>query len=659
MLFEGFCLRKNRLIRSQDSGEEWWHWTSGAVFSQFHPVNLSRSLCLLPLALLAGRSLLGDDANPKSDPRYPFRTDFANFNLPWYQPKPLEFPPHHSDHRVGGQLISADFIHRTGKFRMSKTGEVAEFFFPPYGSIHYLLAEADLRDVPVGTDFLFFLNDDGHGHFTRLATMQDQFSIDAGHGFSYRLDEARLSEGLLLATKQSLAKNQPDLGKAELHVTPETRVWRGLSQTGGLGQTGGVQPIKLEDLKPGDDLLYNVSGRTASSPGVCTDIWVGADTHKRVSEEQTKKFTERMKKLGLPGWIDKTEGNKVTATLFSDDVLTFKKTFKDDLAIGNQLETVVANQELRTWNPPVDKEHGVLLEVHNVPTNSYGCSGVQVVVQVPYMLEGFRKGRVVRFFAPGWPVKDPPYGQGLMNYGYRGETNREIQENTAKEYPRQYPYRTDFGNEELPWFPLQPGEAPPEYSAHRVSGELVKVDAEKRSGQFRMDGTGDTVEFTLVPKGSVHYLNANASLADIPLGTKCNFDLYQDANGAFTKAWQVTDEYSHLATNNTTLRVAALKLTEGRIDVGWQLTKMKNYNGDMELEPDLGQSLLLVTPETRVWRGVQQIKLSDLAVGDLLLVNVTGELPGQPAHCTDIWVGEDTHKQVTERQGKKLASVKK
>ena len=595
-------------------------------------------------------ALFADDA-AKTDPRYPFRTDFANFNLPWYQPKPLEFPPHHSDHRVNGQLISADFIHRKGQFRMSKTGEVVEFVFPPYGSIHYLLAEADLRDVPVGTDFLFFLNDDGHGNFTRLATMQDQFSIDAGHGFSYRLDEARLGEGKLLATKQSLAKNQPDLGKVELHVTPETRVW--------AGGPGEIKQIKLEDLKPGDDLLYDLSGRTASSPGVCTDIWVGAETHKHVSEQQSAKYAARMKRLGLPGWIDKTEGNKITVTLFSDDVPAFKKTFKDDLAIGNQLETCVANEELRTWNPPTDKEHGSLLEIHNVPTDCYGCSGLQLVVQVPYMLEGFRKGRVVRFFAPGWQVKDPPYGQGLMNYGYRGPTNGEIMENTAKEYPLQYPYRTDFGNENLPWYPLQHGEKPPEHSAHRMRGELVKVDADKGTGQFRTDRTGDTVEFTLVPGGSVHYLNANASLADIPLGTRCAFDMYQDANGTFSQAWEVNDDFSHLATNNTTLRVQALKLKEGRIDVGWQLTKMKNYNGDMELEPDLGQSILQVTPETRVWRGEQQIKLSDLAVGDLLLVNVTGELPGQPAHCTDIWVGEDTHKLVSERQGKKIASTKK
>jgi hypothetical protein len=300
-----------------------------------------------------------------------------------------------------------------------------------------------------------------------------------------------------------------------------------------------------------------------------------------------------------------------------------------------------------------------LLEIHKVPTECYGCSGVQVVVQVPYMLEGFRRGRNVRFFGAGWPIKDPPYGQGLMNYGYRGPTNDEIMENTALEYPLQFPYRTDYGNENLPWYHFKAGEEPPKYSEHRVLGELVKVDAEKRIGQFRTDRTGDTVNFTLVPGGTVRFLNASASLADLPPGTRCCFQLYQDESGAFTQAWVVSDDFTHLASNNTTYRVKALKINEGRLDVGWQLTKMKNYNGDMELEPDLGQSMLWVTPETRVWKGQQQVKLADLAVGDLLLVNQTGEFPGQPAHCTDIWVGEDTHKSVTERQGKKLASAKK
>ena len=149
--------------------------------------------------------------------------------------------------------------------------------------------------------------------------------------------------------------------------------------------------------------------------------------------------------------------------------------------------------------------------------------------------------------------------------------------------------------------------------------------------------------------------NANSTLADIPLGTRCRFKLYQDESGAFTKAWQVSDDFTHLAANVANCASQALKLKEGRIDVAWQLTKMKNYNGDMEQVPDLGQNILLVSPETRVWKDDRQVKLEDLAVGDLVLANVTGEQTGQPSRCTDIWIGEDTHKAVSEQQGRKLS----
>src|SRR5271155_5376810 len=103
------------------------------------------------LLWLAPRAGAAADAEPRLDPKHPFRTDSANENLPWYQPKPGEFPPHHSDHRVGGELVAADFIHRSGTFRVNRTGELVDFTMPPYGTVGYLNAEADLRDVPLGT----------------------------------------------------------------------------------------------------------------------------------------------------------------------------------------------------------------------------------------------------------------------------------------------------------------------------------------------------------------------------------------------------------------------------------------------------------------------------------------------------------------------------
>ncbi len=478
----------------------------------------SRFLLLASAAICSAAALSAEE--PKPDPRYPFRTDFANPHLPWYQPKPGEFPPHHSDRRISGELVSADFIHRTGQFRTSKTGELVDFTMPPYGAVNYLNAEADLRDVPLGAFFLFFLNQDTRGGFTRLATMQDQFTMDASHSFSYRLDELKLGEGKLLTTKQSLRKNQPDLGKKELLVNQETRVWKGEEQ------------IKLTDLVPGDELLFNLTGRTAAHPGWCTDLWVGAETHTAATAAQRKKFAEFTKRRGLPAWIEKTEGNKVTMTFFSGDTRAFKELWAADFAMGKEVRTCVANDELRTWNPPVDGERGSIVEVQAVPADGYGCSGVRITATVSNMLEGFRKGRVVRVFGPGWKAQDQFYGESLMGYGYGRMQNPELVENVAKEYPDQFPFRTDYGNAHLPWYKLRGDDAPPRFSEHLVFGELFKVEANGRAGQFRDYRTGEMTHFTLISKASVRHLNAESALTDLPLGLQCRFHLYQDEKGA-------------------------------------------------------------------------------------------------------------------------------
>ncbi len=577
---------------------------------------LYASSVLLPLITLAA------DPAPKLEPKYPFRVGWANEHLPWYQPQPLAFPPHHSDQRISGELVQADFVHRTGQFRMSKTGELMDFAMPPYGAIDYLNASADLRDVPLGTFFLYFLNQDKDGRFTRLATMQDQFTMDASHAFSYRLDEVKLSEGKLLTTKHSIPKKQDDLGKKELLVTSETRVWKG------------DQQVKLADLKPGDELLYNLTGKTADKPGRCTDVWIGADTHRLTAETQRKKFAEFTKVRGVPGWIDKTEGNAVTVTFFSGDSQHFKKELGAEFIVGKDVKLCVANDELRTWNPPVDGVSGSITEVQTVPTDAYGSSGVRVVLKMSAMLEGFRKGRVVRVFGPGWKTQDQFYGESLMGYGFGRMLNQELVENVAKEYPEQFPFRTDFSNAPLPWYQVKDGVKPPPFSEHLVFGELVKA------GQFRTERTGDLVDFTLLDKAVIKRLGKEAKLEDLPVGQRYRFHLYQDAKGAFTRASLVSDEFSHLEANAATYRLTSLNAEQGTMNVAWQLPEVKDYNGDMKRPPDVGHSILRISSSTRVWKDQQSLPLADLKLGAVLRINVTGELPGQPSRCSDLWLIE-------------------
>ena len=82
----------------------------------------------------------------------------------------------------------------------------------------------------------------------------------------------------------------------------------------------------------------------------------------------------------------------------------------------------------------------------------------------------------------------------------------------------------------------------------------------------------------------------------------------------------MSDEFSFLAANAVTYRMEMLKLAEGKLHVAQQLPEVKNYNGDMERPPDFGRTELRVTAETRVWKGEQRLKLTDLAIGDVSLV---------------------------------------
>jgi hypothetical protein len=395
------------------------------------------------------------------------------------------------------QLATVVLEDIQGTFRVGTTGELVDFTMGPYACVTYLNAEADLRDLPFGIQYLLSLNQDPRGQFTILATMQEQYSSDMACGFSYRLDELNLNEGTLL-TWQQHKEAGPDLEKKVLHVRPETRVWKG------------EQQVKLTDLALGTELLYNLIGRYGDDPGWCTHLYVRARTHELTTERQRQRFTEYQKKRGLPGWVDKTEGNLITVSLFSGDAANFKKTFLDGWDVGREVSVCVANTELGTWNPPVDKERGSIVEMQRFPQDGYGASGVRLIVRVPYMLEGFRRGHVVRLFGQGWTIKDSNYGESLMNYGFARLQNVELLENPAREYPAQFPFRTDYCNDKLPWFQVKEGEAPPPFAEHVVYGELLKADAAAHAGQFRTERTGETVDFTLLKTAAVRYLNAES-----------------------------------------------------------------------------------------------------------------------------------------------------
>lgn len=575
---------------------------------------------------------------------------------PDYEAQPHQFPPLGSTHRIRGELVRVDFIHRLGEYRDVKTGELRSFQMPPYSSLYYLNAGANLRDIPLGNQFDFFFNRDADGELTSLVTLEDQFTQDSRAGISYRVDTVDPSQGRLIVTKQNLSQKKADLGQQTLLLTPSTQIRKGTAEAA------------LDAVKVGDSLLFNLSGDQNTASLHCSQVWVGQDTQELASEEQQTKFNEFLKARGLAGWIDQVSDKTLTVTFFDTagrNPEEFKSRWKNDFSKDQSVRVAVANEELRTWNPPVDGDRARVIALHEQPAEVYGSSGVSVEVKTGYMLEGFRKGRIVRIFGAGWTVQDQFFGESLMGYGYRHPKNDELKENLAKEYPDQFPFRTDYSNRHLPWFQLKAGEKPPQYAEHVVYGELKQLDARARTGQFLTDRTGTPVEFTLTDTAHFRLANKPINPAKLPPNKRYRFHLFEDDKGNFTQVDAIVDQQSEMIETHVAYRITSLDLENGRAIVAWQLPLIMNYDGDLEQPHDIGQSILRFGPETVVTEISEEPiepkdakapknakdsknakpltretlkKVSDLKVGDALQVNYSGELPGKPMRCLEIWI---------------------
>src|SRR3954447_21334192 len=134
-------------------------------------MNVRRTITFFALLLAnSPAALWAQPPAKKVDARYPFRTDFANTHLPWFQLRPNEFPPEDSAHAIGGELTAVDRINRTGVIRLDRTDAQSRgiwdlplpFTMLPYGSVWYHGAPAELRDIPLGTHLTgqFYWDDD-------------------------------------------------------------------------------------------------------------------------------------------------------------------------------------------------------------------------------------------------------------------------------------------------------------------------------------------------------------------------------------------------------------------------------------------------------------------------------------------------------------------
>jgi hypothetical protein len=168
--------------------------------------------------------------------------------------------------------------------------------------------------------------------------------------------------------------------------------------------------------------------------------------------------------------------------------------------------------------------------------------------------------------------------------------------------------------------------------------------------------------FTLLPYGSLSYHGAPAELKDIPIGTHLHGWFYIGETNAkdpkapafppdpnpprvgldavFNRCLRLEDDFSYSLQKNRTWKIDAIALDVGTITVtGFE-------NG----KPDAKSTIFLIGPSARVWKGKGIGALTDLVVGQSLIMNLTVCTLKGPGRLTEIWLDAESREAATAHQ---------
>jgi hypothetical protein len=241
---------------------------------------------------------------------------------------------------------------------------------------------------------------------------------------------------------------------------------------------------------------------------------------------------------------------------------------------------------------------------------------------------------------------------------------------------------------EVPYRPT-PGEFPVMSQAYHYRGELVFVDHANRRGSLRVEGTGkfyrnDPHPFALLPYGIVRYLDAPADIRDVPLGTLLHAHGFlppdpktsavpvlppdnkdKDAGhyrgtGIFPAENHLVlleDEPSHCKRNGLVWKLKEVEVNNGSGMITAHREPKEGGKGEAKEET------MTFDPATRIWRGRESIRITDLIAekawpesgkkdlgGQTVLLGITWKpAPGDGLsgaftrfHISDIWLDDQS-----------------
>ena len=224
----------------------------------------------------------------------------------------------------------------------------------------------------------------------------------------------------------------------------------------------------------------------------------------------------------------------------------------------------------------------------------------------------------------------------------------------------------------------------------RLAGELTHVDHVNRTGVLRPDRLGTDpkdswdlpLAFDLPPYGQLRRCGAEASLADVPLGTHLHGVLLpgpgafvEPAKRPFPQRYRI----SHHARFRRAVRLEDDFSFYSRLGLAWTIAEVNREEGVLladltdadgnPAEPPPGEPTALsgrqrfrIAGDTTVWRGGGIVSLDDLTPGRTVQVNLGwASILGKDAGlCRAIWLDDESRALAANRQTRaRRASLKR
>ena len=217
-------------------------------------------------------------------------------------------------------------------------------------------------------------------------------------------------------------------------------------------------------------------------------------------------------------------------------------------------------------------------------------------------------------------------------------------------------------------FVPQPGKFPPAGVGTYLTGELVSVDHVNRRGAIRLVGDNNddryhwapSHRFALLPYGTVRYHGAPAELRDVPIGTVLHgyFVLPTEGDNSVPPPEKNAERYVPKQTHALTLEDDfSFYQRQGR---KWKVTAIEANGGKLKVSPTgepgkdglAGDQTFECDASTRVWKGRQFAEIKDVAVDQVVQLNLTWapDWKNGQFQVADIWLDEESRSVAIEVQ---------